>query len=73
MVRASVPGGVITNDQWLALDRVAALADHKLRLTTRQGVQYHVVHKGELREDFVGGINSSLLTTLGTAATSCAT
>ena len=64
MVRASVPGGVITNDQWLALDRVAALADHKLRLTTRQGVQYHVVHKGELRE-LVGGINSSLLTTLG--------
>jgi sulfite reductase (ferredoxin) len=64
MVRASVPGGVITNEQWLALDRVAALADHKLRLTTRQGVQYHVVHKGELRE-LVGGINASLLTTLG--------
>ena len=64
MVRASVPGGVITNEQWLALDRVAALADQKLRLTTRQGVQYHVVHKGELRE-LVAGINSSLLTTLG--------
>ncbi len=64
MVRASVPGGVITNEQWLALDRVAALADQKLRLTTRQGVQFHVVHKGELRE-LVGGINASLLTTLG--------
>jgi sulfite reductase (ferredoxin) len=64
MVRASVPGGVITSDQWLALDRVASLADQKLRLTTRQGVQYHVVHKGELRE-LVAGINSSLLTTLG--------
>ena len=64
MVRASVPGGVITGEQWLALDRVAALADQKLRLTTRQGVQYHVVHKGELRE-LVAGINSSLLTTLG--------
>ena len=64
MVRASVPGGSITNEQWLALDRVAALADQKLRLTTRQGVQYHVVHKGELRE-LVAGINSSLLTTLG--------
>lgn len=64
MVRASVPGGAITNDQWLALDRVAALADHKLRLTTRQGVQYHVVHKGELQE-LVAGINGSLLTTLG--------
>lgn len=64
MVRASVPGGAITNKQWLALDRVAALADDKLRLTTRQGVQYHVVHKGELKE-LVSAINASLLTTLG--------
>ncbi len=64
MVRASVPGGVITTDQWLALDRVAALADDKLRLTTRQGVQYHVVYKNEL-STLVAGINSSLLTTLG--------
>jgi sulfite reductase (ferredoxin) len=63
MVRASVPGGVISAEQWLALDRLSALADHKLRLTTRQGVQYHVVHKGELRE-LVRGINGSLLTTL---------
>ncbi|MGB3737387.1 MAG: NADPH-dependent assimilatory sulfite reductase hemoprotein subunit [Ilumatobacter sp.] len=64
MVRASVPGGVITADQWLALDRVAGLADDKLRLTTRQGVQYHVVYKNEL-STLVAGINSSLLTTLG--------
>ncbi len=63
MVRASVPGGVISREQWLALDRVAELADQKLRLTTRQGVQYHVVHKTDLRE-LVAGINSSLLTTL---------
>lgn len=64
MVRASVPGGVITGEQWLALDRVAGLADDKLRLTTRQGVQYHVVYKNELSQ-LVAGINSSLLTTLG--------
>lgn len=64
MVRASVPGGVISPTQWLALDRVAQLADQKLRLTTRQGVQYHVVYKGDLRR-LVAGINSSLLTTLG--------
>lgn len=64
MVRASVPGGVITGNQWLTLDRVASLADNKLRLTTRQGVQFHVVHKGELAQ-LVSGINSSLLTTLG--------
>ena len=63
MVRASVPGGVISGEQWLALDKVAALAGDKLRLTTRQGVQYHLVHKAELQQ-LVAGINSSLLTTL---------
>ena len=63
MVRASVPGGKLTADQWLALDRVADLADGTMRLTTRQGVQFHMVHKGALRE-LVAGINSSLLTTL---------
>ena len=63
MVRASVPGGKLSAEQWLALDRVADLADGTMRLTTRQGVQFHVVHKGELRE-LVRGINRALLTTL---------
>ena len=63
MVRASVPGGKLSAEQWLALDRVADLADGTMRLTTRQGVQFHVVHKGELRE-LVGGINRALLTTI---------
>ena len=56
MVRASVPGGKLTAEQWLALDRLAELADGTMRLTTRQGVQFHVVHKGELHE-LVEGIN----------------
>ncbi|MET0459714.1 MAG: NADPH-dependent assimilatory sulfite reductase hemoprotein subunit, partial [Ilumatobacteraceae bacterium] len=63
MVRASVPGGKLSAEQWLALDRLADLADGSMRLTTRQGVQFHVVHKGELHE-LVNGINRSLLTTL---------
>jgi sulfite reductase (ferredoxin) len=63
MVRASVPGGVVSPEQWTALDDLADLTDGTLRLTTRQGVQYHVVHKSELHE-LVGGINRSLLTTL---------
>ncbi|MET0577056.1 MAG: sulfite reductase, partial [Ilumatobacteraceae bacterium] len=63
MVRASVPAGKLTAEQWLALDRVAELADGSMRLTTRQGVQFHVVHKGELHE-LVRGINEALLTTL---------
>jgi sulfite reductase (ferredoxin) len=63
MVRASVPGGVISPTQWLALDDVAGLGDGSLRLTTRQGVQYHLVHKGELKT-LVRSINDVLLTTL---------
>ncbi len=63
MVRASVPGGRITADQWLALDRLAAYADGSMRLTTRQGVQFHMVPKGSLH-DTVSGINACGLTTL---------
>jgi sulfite reductase (ferredoxin) len=63
MVRAGVPGGELSAEQWLALDRLSDLADGTMRLTTRQGVQFHVVHKGELRE-LVHGINACLLTTL---------
>jgi sulfite reductase (ferredoxin) len=63
MVRAAVPGGELTAEQWQALDRLADLADGTMRLTTRQGVQFHVVNKGELRE-LVHGINAALLTTL---------
>lgn len=63
MVRASVPGGVISADQWQALDRLASLTDGSLRLTTRQGVQFHFVPKGSLR-DTVGAINACDLTTL---------
>jgi sulfite reductase (ferredoxin) len=63
MVRASVPGGKLTPEQWLALDRLADLADGTMRLTTRQGMQFHMVHKGELH-DLVEGINRALLTTL---------
>ncbi|MEO6125656.1 MAG: NADPH-dependent assimilatory sulfite reductase hemoprotein subunit [Ilumatobacteraceae bacterium] len=63
MVRAAIPGGRITPTQWLALDRVADLGDGTLRLTTRQGVQFHVVLKDNLHQ-LVHEINASLLTTL---------
>ena len=63
MVRAAVPGGRLTAEQWLALDRIAELADGTMRLTTRQGVQFHVVRKGSLRP-LVRGINEAALTTL---------
>lgn len=64
MVRASVPGGVITPEGWAALDALADVGDGTLRLTTRQGVQYHLVPKGNL-VDLVSEINAAGLTTLG--------
>jgi len=63
MVRVAVPGGVITTTQWLALDQVSTIADGTMRLTTRQGVQFHVVPKNNLRT-LVHDINSALLSTL---------
>jgi sulfite reductase (ferredoxin) len=63
MVRAAVPGGRISLEQWRALDRLADVANGSMRLTTRQGVQYHVVRKGDLR-DLVHDINDAALTTL---------
>ncbi len=63
MVRASVPGGVLTAAQWAGIDDLAdEFADGALRLTTRQGVQYHFVHKGELRA-LIAGLNRRLVST----------
>ncbi|MDW3216564.1 MAG: NADPH-dependent assimilatory sulfite reductase hemoprotein subunit [Ilumatobacteraceae bacterium] len=63
MVRCSVPGGVLTRDQWFEIDRLADVAaDGRLRLTTRQGVQFHFVHKGDLHR-LVSELNRGLVTT----------
>ena len=64
MVRASVPGGVISPHGWAALDALADVGDGTLRLTTRQGVQYHLVPQGE-PVDLVSEVNAAGLTTLG--------
>ena len=63
MVRVGVPGGVLTADQYLALDRLADIGDGTLRITTRQDIQFHYVPKLRIRE-LIGGINDSYLTTL---------
>jgi sulfite reductase (ferredoxin) len=50
MIRVVIPGGHMTTDQWLALDRVSSsVADGTIRLTTRQAVQFHGVVKDGLR------------------------
>ena len=64
MVRAAVPGGLVSNDQWLAFDRLAELGNGTLRLTTRQGIQFHATAKRDLKP-LIGALNAELITTLG--------
>src|SRR5690349_1079480 len=65
MVRCKIPGGVLTAAQYLAID---ALADRygngTLRVTTRQGNQFHGVIKGDLKST-IRAVNDVLVTTLG--------
>lgn len=64
MVRVALPGGAMTADQYLAFDRLAGeRADGTLRITTRQGFQFHGVVKGDLRPA-IAAINANLATTL---------
>jgi len=64
MVRLALPGGVITAEQYLALDRFAdEYANGTLRITTRQGIQFHGVLKGELKP-LIASANEAMMTTL---------
>ncbi|HEX4227409.1 MAG TPA: NADPH-dependent assimilatory sulfite reductase hemoprotein subunit [Bryobacteraceae bacterium] len=63
MVRVGVPGGVLTSDQYLALDRLADMGEGSLRITTRQDIQYHYVPKVRLRE-LIRTLNENWLSTL---------
>jgi sulfite reductase (ferredoxin) len=65
MVRCKIPGGRVTADQYLGLDELAGkYSNHTLRITSRQGIQFHGVLKGDLKAT-IAGINATLLTTLG--------
>src|SRR6267378_1789456 len=65
MVRCKIPGGALTGEQYLVID---ALADRygngTLRVTTRQGNQFHGVLKGDLKAT-IRAVNDVLVTTLG--------
>ena len=64
MIRARIPGGLLTATQWLGLDRIATKhANQTIRLTTRQAIQYHGVVKRNLKET-VADINRSTLDTI---------
>src|SRR5439155_26087326 len=65
MIRAKIPGGVLTADQYLVFDDIASrYADDTLRVTSRQCFQLHHVHKGDLKRT-IAEINGALITTLG--------
>ncbi len=50
MIRVRIPGGVLSPQQWLALDQVARdYGNHTMRLTTRQTVQLHGIIKSNLK------------------------
>lgn len=50
MIRVGIPGGRLTAEQYLELDRLADEAgDGTLRITSRQDIQYHYVGKRDLR------------------------
>ena len=64
MIRVVIPAGSVTAEQYLALDALAdTCANGTLRITTRQGIQYHGVLKGDMRPT-IAAINAALLTTL---------
>ena len=64
MVRARIPGGRLTADQYLALDAIAdRYANGSLRITTREGIQFHGVVKAGLKLA-IAEVNGAMLTTL---------
>jgi sulfite reductase beta subunit-like hemoprotein len=64
MIRLTIPGGVLTADQYLALDTFAdRFGNGTLRLTTRQSIQFHGVLKGNLKA-LIADVNNALLTTI---------
>ena len=51
MIRVRVPGGDLNAQQWLKLTQIADdYANHTLRITTRQAIQFHGILKFELKK-----------------------
>lgn len=64
MIRARLPGGVVTPDQWLAFDDIAReYAGRGLRITTRQTFQWHGVIKRHLKPS-LQAIHNAMATTI---------
>ena len=64
MIRTRSPGGIATAAQYLVFDQLAAkYGNNTLRITTRQGIQFHHVVKGNLRA-LIHELNAALVTTI---------
>lgn len=64
MVRSKLPGGKLTAEQYLAHDELAdKYANGTLRLTSRQGIQFHGVYKPNLKSH-IRALNDALVSTL---------
>ncbi len=64
MLRCRMPGGHMTAAQYLYFDTLAdTRANGSLRITTRQGIQFHGILKGDLKPA-IAEINETLLTTM---------
>ncbi len=63
MLRVRMPGGFLTAAQYLALDELAdTYGNASMRITTRQGIQFHGIIKSDLKPT-IAAINRTLLTT----------
>ena len=64
MLRARLPGGVVTPAQWLVFDRIAReYANGTLRITTRQTFQWHGIIKHQLKST-IAAIHHALASTI---------
>src|SRR5580693_2848238 len=64
MVRGRLPGGVVKPEHYLAFDHLSEqYGNNTLRITSRQGFQFHGIVKSGLGP-FMKGINEALATTL---------
>lgn len=65
MIRAKLPGGFLTANQYLVFDRLAdKYGNGDFRITTRQSVQWHGILKKDLKKS-LKDLNDVLITTLG--------
>ena len=64
MVRMRVPAGILSPKQWLKVEKLAVeRANHTIRLTTRETVQFHGILKGNLKP-LMQGLHADLMDTI---------